>query len=428
MSSTIVPDSDDNRLPHEMKWVYLQPFLRSRGFEMRARFQPDWVPSWSSKPKSSFFPWEYEDGQWAISHNVMDAVRVDDTLPVILKLVVSSEDHSEQHAAYFGRPPLSDNPRNHCIPVLDVLRPPEIPDYAILVMRRFIPWNIWPFRRIGEAVDFFQQIFDGLAFMHEHHFAHVDIGRRNIVMDGLHLYKEAHHPASPVRVPQGHRHARHRERYQSDRPIRYYYIDFDSSVRFEAWEQRQPVRRRRAAVKSVPEEASDEPCDPFALDVYCLGTILVEDWLPAYKNVDFIRPLAEDMVQVNPNLRPTAAQIVSRFTEIRASLSDKHLRKSLRLVREYHDPDLMARKLLDEYDKEMAKDNPTSVSSPRRTLRDVLTALWRPRHMRDTTQTAPQEGDCQNEGRSSQHEREDTSAALLCTSTHDSTFVEGGKC
>ena len=100
-------------------------------------------------------------------------------------------------------------------------------------------------------------------------------------MDGLHLYKEPCHPAKPVRVLNGCRKARHIERFESSIPIKYYFIDFEGSVRFDSNEARRPIVRTRCADKSVPEEQADpdKPLDAFALDIYCPGNLLRRHWL-----------------------------------------------------------------------------------------------------------------------------------------------------
>lgn len=61
---------------------------------------------------------------------------------------------------YFSSDQLRDDPRNHCLPVLDVLRDPTDPEHVLLVM----PW----LRRIDspepgsvrECVDFIQQTLE----------------------------------------------------------------------------------------------------------------------------------------------------------------------------------------------------------------------------------------------------------------------------
>ena len=35
-------------LPHEVRWRDKQPFLASRGYNLRPRYHPDWVPSWDA--------------------------------------------------------------------------------------------------------------------------------------------------------------------------------------------------------------------------------------------------------------------------------------------------------------------------------------------------------------------------------------------
>lgn len=40
----------DGLLPHETVWVAKQPFLASKGYHLRPRFQPNWVPSWVKDP------------------------------------------------------------------------------------------------------------------------------------------------------------------------------------------------------------------------------------------------------------------------------------------------------------------------------------------------------------------------------------------
>lgn len=85
---------------------------------------------------------------------------------------------------------LSD-PQNHCVPLLEVLIPPdETPDTRILVMPLLRPFDSPIFDTFGEAVECIRQLFEvgffntddishkayrwaqGLQFMHQHHVAH----------------------------------------------------------------------------------------------------------------------------------------------------------------------------------------------------------------------------------------------------------------
>ncbi|KAG8727256.1 hypothetical protein FRC11_013603, partial [Ceratobasidium sp. 423] len=36
----------DQRSEAEERWVSFQPYLLSKGYQLRPRYQPDWVPSW----------------------------------------------------------------------------------------------------------------------------------------------------------------------------------------------------------------------------------------------------------------------------------------------------------------------------------------------------------------------------------------------
>jgi hypothetical protein len=48
--------------PHERFWVDQQPFLLSRGYKLRPRYDPAWVPSWQRPGNEGEFPIFFEDG------------------------------------------------------------------------------------------------------------------------------------------------------------------------------------------------------------------------------------------------------------------------------------------------------------------------------------------------------------------------------
>ena len=91
---------------------------------------------------------------------------------------------------YLSSPPLSDDPRNHSGPVLDVFDDPSDPNIQYIVMPLLRNYKDPKFTTVGEAVEFFRQAFEvgikkynslfqylllsvqGLQFMHEHHVAH----------------------------------------------------------------------------------------------------------------------------------------------------------------------------------------------------------------------------------------------------------------
>ncbi|GAW00759.1 hypothetical protein LENED_002309 [Lentinula edodes] len=101
----------------------------------------------------------------------MDALRISDSYMVAMKRVKGSTGE-ENIASFFSNEEHNTNPRNRCIRVLEVLPIPGNDDEKIIVM----PWLrkvMDPrFRTIGEAVQFFQEIIQGLQYMHENNVAH----------------------------------------------------------------------------------------------------------------------------------------------------------------------------------------------------------------------------------------------------------------
>jgi hypothetical protein len=91
----------------------------------------------------------------------MDATRIRDGLPVVLKRVRPSGSPWEiENNALLSSETFTQDPSNHCVPVYEVLSPPTEDDAFFLVMPRLSPCNSPPFETIGEAVDFFTQIFE----------------------------------------------------------------------------------------------------------------------------------------------------------------------------------------------------------------------------------------------------------------------------
>ncbi|EJD47826.1 hypothetical protein AURDEDRAFT_86698 [Auricularia subglabra TFB-10046 SS5] len=329
-----------DRSDSEMNWVDICGPLEARGYHLRSRYQPDWVPSWRTDP-NSLFRENYEDGLKYFKWNIVDATR-EDGLPVILKIIVPAEDvNSLPFSTYFSQNARRSDPRNHCVPLLDVLRFRELPYFLILVHPRYLDWNIWPFIRVGEVVDFLSQVFEGLAFMHEHLAAHLDASFRNIMMDGLHLLKEPCHPVNPLRKACARGDAEHWERYESPEPVKYYFIDFDQSVRFEDRNAVRLVERSVGQDNTAPELHSP-PYDAFRLDVYCIGRMIFihilnahTDAPKAYENIEFVRPLVVEMMNPDPTKRPTAQEVSSRFEAIRRSLFRTELEASAGHIEDY---------------------------------------------------------------------------------------------
>ncbi|KAG6836480.1 hypothetical protein H0H93_007649 [Arthromyces matolae] len=124
---------------------------------------------------------------------------------------------------------------------------------------------------------------------------------------------------------------------RTKRPVKYYLIDFDLSEVYDpakAPHLRQPPWGGYMAVPEFYNESPDAPpCDPFPVDVFCLGHFIrleyLDGWddnVKAKQGFEFIRQLVDDMTQTDPKKRPSMADVVRRFDEIVKGLDEKKLR------------------------------------------------------------------------------------------------------
>jgi hypothetical protein len=64
---------------------------------------------------------------------------------------------------------MASDPRNHCVPIYEVLQLPDDEDKLILVMPLLKEYDIPRFDTIGEVVEFFQQLFEVSKSSYEYH-------------------------------------------------------------------------------------------------------------------------------------------------------------------------------------------------------------------------------------------------------------------
>ncbi|KAG6856399.1 hypothetical protein H0H87_005017 [Tephrocybe sp. NHM501043] len=118
-------------------------------------------------------------------------------------------------------------------------------------------------------------------------------------------------------------------------PVKYYIIDFGLSQFYGS----EDVRLKTppwGGDRTVPEHLlpNAPPCDPFPVDVYCIGNIIREGYLDGSeylrlrpkKGFEFMRELVTDMVNNDPKKRPTMDEVVSRYDKIVVGLSEWKLR------------------------------------------------------------------------------------------------------
>ena len=59
-----------------------------------------------------------------------------------------------------SKEPLASDPKNHCVPILDILQVPDEQDKIIIVMPMLRRFDNPRFDTFGEVVDFFSQVFE----------------------------------------------------------------------------------------------------------------------------------------------------------------------------------------------------------------------------------------------------------------------------
>ena len=328
----------------EIFWRDHQPWLKERGYTLRERYQPDWVPSWKSDPRKSWMT--AEDGVYAVNARVLDATRTDGSFVVLKRINIAEHPDEPTIGRMLSSEPLISHPANHCAPVLEVLDVPNDPGTKILVIPFLQPVEFPPFETIGEVVEFFRQIFGALNFMHENHIAHRDIKYNNVMADTLHLYDPPPHPSDRRRG----RNLLSYPRIVSSRtqtPVKYYLIDYGLSKAYKS-EEAPFLEFPAGGDKTVPEfqEAGDNKFDPFPVDVYCMGNIVRRYFLEGFlhhrprKGFEFMRELVQDMVKDDPQQRPTMSEVVSRYDDIMKGLSNRKLRSRVSEVGEHPIPGL----------------------------------------------------------------------------------------
>ncbi|KAG2153111.1 kinase-like domain-containing protein [Suillus bovinus] len=309
---------------YEVWWCQQYQFLKAHGYLLRPRYAPEWVPSWEGSQRH---PFTCEDGHISQFPQIMDATRISDGLFISLKVVDRSvHPHEVEIGQYFMMEPLASDPKNHCVPFLDVLSVPNEDGKNILVMPLLVDFTMPRFDTVGEVVECLRQLFEGLLFMHTNHVAHRDCMSRNIMMDAKDLYPQPYHPAQPHMKRDFSGYVNHLTRTQ--RPPKYYLIDFGLSRRYDATEENPREYPIFGGDKSVPEfqKNIDVPINPFPTDIYYLGNVIREQFLYARSGLDFLKPLVDDMVQDDPSGRPTMEVLVKRFDSIRQKLSAWKLR------------------------------------------------------------------------------------------------------
>ncbi|KZS94853.1 hypothetical protein SISNIDRAFT_439658 [Sistotremastrum niveocremeum HHB9708] len=315
--------------PVEQRWAQYQPWLERIGYRLRRRYRPGWKPSWNGSWRSID---NCEDAIPPHAHglSVIDAVRLSDNKKVMLKLVPTSSNELPIWM-HLNSVELRADSRNHCVPLFDVHPLPDTDEKVLAVMPLLVMVNQVPFETLGEILRALHSFAEGLAFLHEHLIAHLDIARVNCLMDpGDHLYPKGFHPIRPEQYqPAGTGSLKlksptpHRSRTIA--PVQYFFIDFGESVRFM---DRGLAPRIRGSVGHVqmPDFSNAEGYDPFFVDIRALGYMIEFSFVKSYRGLEFLLPLTTSMQNDTPSQRPNACDVLDTISGFLRRFSEAELR------------------------------------------------------------------------------------------------------
>ncbi|KAH9899125.1 kinase-like domain-containing protein [Epithele typhae] len=278
-----------------VQWRDHQQWLEKHGYLLRPRLRPGWVPSWTGTKKL-----------W-----VFYAIRMSNGEVVVIKRISKSTNPYEVDISrMFSAGLLASDPRNHCVPVYDILQSPLDDDIVFIVIQSLRPFNAPRFGTMGEALECIRQFIEGLQFMHEYRVAHRDIKRNNVMMSPVPFLSEIPHPIFDKKSYDFRRKITRTTRTAA-RP-KYCYIDFGISLR------------------TVPKfQDSDKPHDPFPTDVYYLGELFRQHFILKSHGFEILESLVADMIQTDPSRRPTMEEVAQHFSKILADMSPWKLRSRI---------------------------------------------------------------------------------------------------
>lgn len=329
---------------HEVWWRDHYTWLLQNGYQLRKRYEPDWIPSWKGKDADSAI--KYEDGVASWNASILDAVRLSDGAVVCLKMLSTDRSPMEVEIhSFLSSPELRSDPRNHCAPLYDVLHSEIDPTHDILVLPALFRFFRPAFETIGEIIACISQLFEGMQFMHEHLVAHRDSHYANVMMDASPLFPEGWHFTYQAKNRAYTGPARALSRSASPVPVKYYFIDFGISWKFAPQDEKL-VPSCRGGDRTAPEllgDDAEEETNPFPTDVYYIGNLVRVVFLgmdasghhPGYRGLEFLHPLIADMTQDDPDKRPTMSDAIDRLQGIIAAQSEWKLRSPTSAMDEF---------------------------------------------------------------------------------------------
>ncbi|KIK75717.1 hypothetical protein PAXRUDRAFT_113073, partial [Paxillus rubicundulus Ve08.2h10] len=300
-------------LDNELFWSKRYSFFMSKGYTLRVRYSPSWIPSWQGKEGTAALARLYEDHVKIGNPDTLDATSRDGTVVFIKKIYSHEHFFEKQIALYLSSEQLRKDPANHCVPIIDTFQDDEEQNVHYIVMPLLRRFDHPAFETVAEVLDFMKQVLQGLEFMHHNRVSHGDCVAANIMMDAKYLYPDGWHPIMIEETPNLMGTLRPRNR--SDVEVVYYFIDFGLSTLHPS-EETLFVMGGTARDKTVPEFKSDMPYDPFKADIFILGHMFQTEFLTKYRRLENLDPLTRLMTAQSPDERLTAEGALKSFERI----------------------------------------------------------------------------------------------------------------
>ncbi|KAI0039017.1 hypothetical protein FA95DRAFT_1658502 [Auriscalpium vulgare] len=323
-------------LSHEIRWRDRAYFLEGRGYLLRPRLRPGWQPSWVGTKKL----WvDVEDGIGTpLRYHLIDATRLSDGKMVYIKRVQTG-DLESRIAIRLSSEPLRSDPRNHSVPILDTFVDSDDSQISYIVMPFLRPMD-WPeIDYIGELLDFGEQILEvsSLEFLYDRTsliLLHRDCASPNIMMDASAMYPKGFHPIEQDYLPDHSGVAPICSRISVG--VKYYFVDYGISSDFPL--DSDPASRlvvgKLGRDQEPPELSATVPYDPFRLDIFVIGNILRRQYYEAAVNLSCLRPFVLAMTNPDPNMRPSAGELLEQWRLMRRSFPAASRHWRIRLLGE----------------------------------------------------------------------------------------------
>ncbi|KAJ6496714.1 kinase-like domain-containing protein [Mycena vitilis] len=284
--SSFDEDEVNSRLrPH---WPSYRAILKSRGFRLDTVGDAKAFYSCSADGRTpDYFLLKHSGDRNdalcpdpGLPDNLFRGTRTCDGTKVVVK-AVNLRSREFAVIRLLSTPPLRDDPMNHCIPVLDLIKLDD-DDLGFIVMEQ------WSSQLIVDggpcSLDLFlaalRQCVEHVVFMHKYRIAHLDISLRNLLTD----YR-------------GH----------------YAYIDYELSRRFDGVGSICIPAFRTTELPPECENSGGDCPDPFKADVWAMAVLI----LRACKLADYCVPelvhLTRFMLSEHPNDRPSMQEVLRAF-------------------------------------------------------------------------------------------------------------------